>query len=130
MRDKPRRRRFAVNSSDGNQGNAAVLPLGKEHGNDGFADRTRLAGGRFQVHAQTRSGIDLDNGAALFLQWLADVHSHDIDTGNVQTDGAGGLDGAVGGFWMNAIRYIRCRASRAEIAVAADQYALTRGRHR
>ena len=89
-----------------------------------------LTGGRFQVHAQSGSGVDLDDGAALLLQRPADVHSHHIDAGDVQADGASRLDGTSGGFRMNAIRYIRCGAAGAEVAVAANQHALAGRRHR
>ena len=32
------------------------------------ADRARFAVGRLQVHQQARAGIDLDDGAALFVE--------------------------------------------------------------
>ncbi len=130
VRDQARGCRLAVDAGDGDERDAAGLPVGEEQTDDGLADRPRLSGGRLQVHPQARPGVDLDDGAALLLQRPADVHGDDIDAGDVQADGAGRLDGARGRFRMNPIGYVGCGAAGAEVAVAADEHALPGWRHR
>ena len=85
MGEQPGRGRLAVDAGDGDEGMRPFCPSGRAV-DDGLAHGPRLAGGRLQVHAQARAGVDLDDGAALLLQRPADVRGHHVHAGDVQAD--------------------------------------------
>ena len=92
--DQAGRRRLAVRSRNGHDGNPPVLSVGEHRGDDGFADGAGLACRRLQVHSQSGGRIDFDDHPALLFERHADVAADDVDAGDVQTHDAGRIDGA------------------------------------
>jgi hypothetical protein len=59
---------FAVGAGHGNDGNSAVVTIGKHVVDDGFANIAAFAKRRTDVHAQARCCIDFDDTAVLFFK--------------------------------------------------------------
>ena len=128
--DQPRRRRLAVDAGDGDDRNAAVLSAGKQRFDDRFADRSRRAGRRLQVHPQPGLGVDFDDHAALVVERLADVVGDDVDAGDVEPDHPGRFDGLPRHVGMDPIGDVGRRAAGAQVRVAADEDLAAGGRNR
>jgi hypothetical protein len=115
----------AARAGHADDGDAPGFVLGEEVVDDGLADRLRCAAGGLQVHQQARAGVDLDDGAAGLGQRLADVLGDEVDTGDVQPDGARRQ--------RHRMRHLGMDLGRAvdgDVAVALDQHRLAGGRHR
>ena len=60
---------------------------------DGRADRLRLSVQRRDVHGERRTGVDLQDRAALRFQRFANILCDDVQAGDVQADDAGRQNG-------------------------------------
>ncbi|MCY1352233.1 hypothetical protein D9M69_385210 [compost metagenome] len=127
-RDQARHHGLAVGAGHADHRDAAavvLLGLGEQVVDDGAANRTRRAFGRLDVHQQARTGVDLDDGAALFGQRARDVLGHQVHAGDVQSNHARGQRRLRGHARVDAVGHVE-----GDVAVALDQHGAALGRHR
>ena len=98
-------------SPGGNRVSTIASPTGREMPTEGC-----------KVHAQARSGVDLDDHASLLAQGARDVLGDHVDAGDVQPHDLGGVDGRGRHGRMHALGDVDGRAAGAQIGVAADQH--------
>src|SRR5471030_307614 len=122
--DQPRGHRRAVFAGDADDGHAAGFVVREQMVDDGRADRARFAAGRAQMRQQAGTGVDFDDGAALFGQRPRNVVGDDIDAGDVEADHARGQRGHRRHFGMDLIGDVE-----ADVAVGLDQHLLAVQRH-
>src|SRR5438445_13283949 len=89
MSDQPGRRRLSVRAGNGEDRYARRRSRWEEHIDDVLSNVAAYALAWCEMHAEARSGIDLNDAAAIFTQGLADVRSDYIDTGHIKTDDLG-----------------------------------------
>jgi hypothetical protein len=82
------------------------------------------------VHAESRRGIHLADGAADFLVRLGDIGAEEVDSAHIETDGLNRAHRHLDVVGVDLIGHIGGGAPSGEIAGGAEKHSLTVGRNR
>lgn len=106
---------------------SAVCTLGINHLNNRIANWPRLSMRWINVHPQTWTCIDFDDGRMLACKWLRYVESNNIDPCDIETDHSRCLDGLSSNIGMNVVGDIGRSSACAQLCIAANGVILTFG---
>src|SRR5947209_10002636 len=111
---------LSVGPGDADDGDATVVVVGVEHPDDGFADVAWRSLLRVMVHADAGPGVDLYDAGARG-EWLRDVGHDEMESADIETDGASGTftDGAHG--WMDNVCDIAGDSTGRDVAGIAEE---------
>jgi hypothetical protein len=115
--------RLAVGSGNRHQRDTRIFAVGEDVADDRFANWPSLAERRLQMHAQAWCGVQLDDTATLLLERAQDAVTDDVNTGNIEADGARRSDGLRGELGMDVVGDVGGRAAGRQVGVVAQDYA-------
>ena len=130
VRNQAHGRGFAIGAGNGNDGDAAILPVFEQAGHDGFAHGAAFAKRGAEVHAQARRGIDFHHATALFFNRPQDAVAHQVYAANMQAHHVRRCHRPCGYIGMHVIGHIGGRSAGGQISVVTQIYALAFVRNR